>query len=120
MNLINRVKMNQTKTLRELLEMQSRASLLAEQIHAQFNKGLPPGRIVPLLKEQAQNIALLQASLKEYVPDGADREDIEKLKSEFGSLVERTEQNYKAVSKKGLRLTGIGGKPYTPHNARTI
>ena len=100
-------------TLPELLEMQSNASQLAEQIQLRFTEGVPPDRIVPLLKQQAEMIAMFQTSLKAYTPDPADRDDLETLKTEFSRLVKSTDETHRAVSKKGIRLTGIGGKPYT-------
>jgi|GEM_PF-1796523 hypothetical protein len=106
-------------TLPELLEMQSNAARLAQQIQLRFTEGELPNRIVPLLKQQAETIALFQASLKAYVPNSVDREDLDTLKAKFSRLVESTDETYKAVAKKGIRLTGIGGKPYTSNQNKS-
>ena len=107
-------------TLRKLSEMQTRVSLLADQIQEQYSQGPTPERIVPLLKEQAQIIVQLQTSLKEYTPTSEDREEMAKLKVSFRRLVEHTDRNYRNASKIGIRLTGIGGKPYKSINSRAI
>ncbi len=107
-------------TLRKLSEMQTRVSLLVDQIQEQYSQGPTPERIVPLLREQAQIIVQLQTSLTEYTPTSADREEMAKLKVSFRRLVERTDRNYRIASKIGIRLTGIGGKPYKSINSRAI
>ena len=115
-----KTKVSPKMTLRKLSEMQTRVSLLADQIQEQYNQGPTPERIVPLLKEQAQIIVQLQTSLKEYTPTSADREEMAKLKVSFRRLVERTDRNYRIASKIGIRLTGIGGKPYKSINSIAI
>ena len=113
------MRMKPTTPLSEILEMQTRASQLALQIQEQLAHRPSPDQIVPLLKEQSQVISHLQTDLKNYTPDKTDRENFERLKEEFKLLVKRTEQNYQTVSRKGIRLAGVGGKPYTYSGTKT-
>ncbi|MDA0746592.1 MAG: hypothetical protein O2954_08725 [bacterium] len=102
--------------LNEILDLYNQAARLAEKVGSQLQAGASPDGLISFLREQADTIGQLQTSLAELAagepPDASNQQKIEQLKTDFETLVKQTEENYRMAAKKGVRLTGIGGKPY--------
>ena len=112
--------MKQAECLHRVLELQDRAATLAERIGARLKDGAPPDRLLPILREQVETFAQIQAYLEKFkAADSSESRpelqmEVERLKTEFQTLVQASEEQVQLASQKGVRLTGIGGKPYTP------
>ncbi len=101
----------------QITVLKDRAIKQSAQIGQQLAAGVPPETLVALLKTQAETIAQLQTLVAEWA--GQDhlatrRKDIQDLKQTLLQLVQAAEQNVQKATQKGMRLTGIGGKPYVP------
>ena len=112
--------MNRNERLREVSSLRERATSLAEQVESRLRSGRSPARLISLLREQLEVVACIQSTLTELStaessePQAQIREEIERLKTGFRGLVETAEENVRLASQKGVRLTGIGGRPHTP------
>ena len=107
-------------SLHEICGLQERASELAIQVGEKLKAGMPPQRLVSLLKEQAEAVARLHTRLVQAVTEisschhAKDGVELERIKASFQTLVEAAEENYRLATQKGILLPGIGGKPHTP------
>lgn len=112
--------MKQAECLHSLLELQDRAATLAERISARLKDATPPDQLLPILREQVETFAQIQVHLEKFKAAESSesrpelQEGIKRLKTEFQTLVQASEEQVQLASQKGVRLTGIGGKPYTP------
>ncbi len=112
--------MKQTECLHRVFELQDRAATLAERIGARLKDGTPPDQLLPILREQVETFAQIQAHLERFRAAESSESrpelqmEVERLKTEFQTLVQASEEQIQLASQKGVRLTGIGGKPYTP------
>lgn len=110
--------------LREISDLYDRATRLAQQVNDRLKAGQPPELFVDLLREQAEGINRLHGLLAGFSAeefsqsDAGVREEVRRLQAAFKTLVQAAEENHRLVTQKGIRLTGVGGKPYTPRRAR--
>ena len=112
--------MNPAEHLRHIRSIQDRARQLSDQVGESLQAGTPPERLVPLLKTQVETLSQLQNSLArlavESTPEfrAAHREHLKQLKETFQNLADASTAHHQQATRKGIRLTGIGGKPYVP------
>ena len=105
--------------LREINALKDLALDLAGKVGSRLEAGIPPAELVTLLREQTTTIGQFRdrfADFQREVPRETRahyREEIERLRTSFDNLVGASEANYRLASQKGIRLSGIGGKPYT-------
>ena len=112
--------MNRNERLREVSSLRERAASLAVQVESRLRAGRSPDRLISLLREQLEVIDCIRSNLTELSTaessesQAQTREEVERLKADFRGLVETAEENVRLASQKGVRLTGIGGRPHTP------
>ena len=105
--------------LQEINALKDRALDLAGQVGSRLEAGIPPTELVTLLREQATTIGQFRDRFADFQRDvpretrAHFRQEIERLRTSFDSLVGASEANYRLASQKGIRLSGIGGKPHT-------
>ncbi len=110
--------MKAAEQLIEMRALQEQATRLSQHVGTRLKAGLPPTQLIPLLQEQAGVIARLQNRLMDFTPEGPPasrariRQDVDRLKADFKHLVKTTGENHRLAAQKGVRLTGIGGKPF--------
>lgn len=101
----------------ELLTLKDRAVEQADHISAQLAAGTPPDELVVRLQTQVEILSQLQArisDLKNAGWGGVSRREVQGLQQAFQHLVQASENHLRQVSKKGIRLPGLGGKPRLP------
>ena len=105
--------------LDELEALFDRARQLAAEVGQQLESGHAAEVLTPRLRQQAEAMAQLQTGLSGFEPDRICRpreevrKRIDRIRSEFRDLVDRTEANHALASKRGVRVAGVGGKPYS-------
>lgn len=107
--------MTQSEQLEHLNKLCDQARDLSDQIGAQLESGAAPDALVPLLRTQAETITQFQTLLSDFAQAGqinAYAGDIERFKTDFQTLIHTADQHVQKAQKKGVRLTGIGGKPH--------
>ena len=110
--------------LREVSELYDCAARLARQVNDRLKAGQPPDRFVDLLREQAEAVNRLHGLLTGFSTaefsqsDAGAREEVRRIQTAFKALVQAAEENHRLATQKGIRLTGVGGKPYTPRRTR--
>jgi hypothetical protein len=105
----------QIEQIEHLNKLCDQAHDLSNQIGAQLETGAAPETLVPLLKTQAETIVQFQTLLSDFAQAGqinAYANDIERFKISFQTLVQTADQHVQKAQQKGVRLTGIGGKPH--------
>lgn len=101
----------------QILLLKDRATQQSDQIGHHLSEGIPPERLVSLLQIQTETIGQLQTLLVNFAQKdnlNTHREDIQNLKKTLQNLMQAAEQHVQKATQKGMRLTGIGGKPYVP------
>ena len=109
--------MKQSEHLQDLQTLCDQARDQSEQIGAKLDAGAAPETLVPLLKHQTQTIAQFQTRLVHFAQSGeasAFATEIDHLKTRFEQLIQTSEQHLQKAQQKGVRLSGIGGKPHIP------
>jgi len=107
----------QSERLQHLQTLCDQARDQTDQIGAKLDAGATPDTLVPLLNTQAETIAQFQTHLV-YLANSKEKDDfvkdIEHLKTSFEYLIHTSEQHLQKAQQKGVRLSGIGGKPHIP------
>lgn len=101
----------------QILVLKDRVAAQSDQIGRELAEGTPPEKLVPLLKTQAETIAQFRIGLADLAqsPSLAGRRDeLQTLKQAFQNLVHAAEHHVRQATQKGVRVSGIGGKPYVP------
>ena len=102
-----------SSSLAEVLENQKRAIGLASEVGSRLDSGASPQSIVKLLEEQVGIIKEIQKGVSTLGREGnVDEDDFQALKESLKELAGTTETHYQIASRNGIRLSGIGGKPY--------
>ncbi|MDA0711126.1 MAG: hypothetical protein O3B73_13050 [bacterium] len=101
--------------LQHLHRLKDQASTRSAKIGEELGKGLTPDKLVPLLQDQSDLILELHTGILELM-QWADLalhgEDVRLLQKAIGALSKAAEAQLQAATKKGVRLSGIGGKPH--------
>lgn len=111
--------MKPAERLTELMALQGRAEKLSEKVGVRLNGGQSPEQLVPLLQDQVETLKRFQHHLATFVEEGSSdsrtafKTELQKLKHTFQKLLQTSETHTQESTRKGIRLTGIGGKPYT-------
>lgn len=103
--------------IQHLHALKEQAITQSAQITDQLDQGTPPDKLVPLLQTHSETIQSLQTGIKELAQSPHIAQHIEEVKILQQTLKELAEAAHTQVQKatqKGVRLTGIGGKPYIP------
>ena len=112
--------MKPAEILHRLLDIERAVSDLSEEVRVGLADGRSPDALVPLLQDQAGALRDFQARLEDLTrtcpreEKAAIQNELEDLGRRFEKLVEESKSNYQRVAQVGFRLTGIGGKSYTP------
>jgi len=111
--------MKQAESLKKVLELQGKSVILSKKISKKLKDKTLPVLLLPVLKEQVKNLSQIQLQIGKFKLDkycGSHselKEEVENLKTKFSALVKNSEDQVLLASKKGIRLTGTGGKPYS-------
>ena len=95
--------------------LKDQAITQSAQIGDQLNQGTPPDKLVPLLQAHAETVKTLQAGIRELAQSthlDQHHNDIKILQQALKELAETTQSQVQKATQKGMRLTGIGGKPH--------
>lgn len=106
-----------SNTFKDLLALKDRALEQADHIGHRLAEGTPPEDLVPLLNAQVETLAQLQSRISDMNATGwreVPGQEVQRFQKAFQHLVEVSENHLRQVSQKGIRLTGIGGKPRVP------
>ena len=107
--------------LNELTALKDQALDQANQIGRQIDAGTPSDKLVPLLQSQVETLTQFQMRLSDFVksdPGEVHREAVQQLKIAVQNLSQTANRHVQRASKKGVRLSGIGGKPHMPNRKR--
>ena len=105
--------------LDELDALFDRAKQLAAEVGQQLESGQAAEDLTPRLKLQVEAMTQLQTDLSGFEPDRVSRpreevrQRIDRIRSEFKDLVDKTEANHALAAKRGVRVAGVGGRPYS-------
>ncbi len=95
--------------------LKDQAITQSAQIGDQLNQGTPPDKLVPLLQTHSQTIQALQVGIRELAQSthiAQHQHDIQLLQKALKELAEAAQVQVQKATQKGVRLTGIGGKPH--------
>ncbi|MBT3605401.1 MAG: hypothetical protein HOE48_25580 [Candidatus Latescibacteria bacterium] len=101
--------------VRHLHTLKDQAITQSAQISDQLNQGISTDKLVPLLQKQAETIKSLQAGIQELSQSTQivqHKDDIKILQQTLKELAEAAQEQVQKTTQKGVRLTGIGGKPH--------
>lgn len=109
---------------REIVACQECLSNCAVQLRPHLQAGAEAENLAPVLQRYREEADRLQAlvsalgkKLREASPAPGRREEVrravEDVKTRLAQLVEESGDNYTAVSRRGVRIPGVGGRPYT-------
>lgn len=101
--------------LEHLNTLKDQAHTQSAQIGEQLNQGTPPDKLVPLLQAQADTIKMLQTGIQAVAQDpqiAQHQNAIKNLQKALQDLAQQTQSHVQKATQKGVRLTGIGGKPH--------
>jgi len=107
-----------TDPLEELIALFDSARRQAKEVGELLGSGQSAEALTARLREQAGTMAQLQALLSEFSPERSLRtrseikRSIDGMRSDFKDLVKSAEANHRLAARKGVRLTGLGGKPH--------
>lgn len=114
--------MKPTEPLIHLMALQEHAADLSRQVDARLTAESPE-QLVPLLQDQVETLKRFQNHLTTFIAEGSSdarsafQAELQELKTTFQKLVQSSEAHYQKSTQQGIRLTGIGGKPYSPHRS---
>jgi len=95
--------------------LKDQAIAQSAQIGEQLNQGTPPDKLVPLLQTHSETIQKLQAGIQALAQStniAPYHNDIKLLQQALKELAEAAQLQVQKATQKGVRLTGIGGKPH--------
>ena len=98
-----------------LLTLKDQALAQSAQIGEQLNQGIPPDKLVSLLQAQSETVKTLQMGIQELAQEThitQHHNNIKILQQALKELAEAAQAHVKQATQKGVRLTGIGGKPH--------
>ncbi len=104
--------------INELVRLFDEARSLAGEVGEQLATGAASEELTAKLKRQADTTTRLHSLLAEFSMDktGRPRPEVlsllEQMRSEFEALVKATADNHESASVKGVRVAGVGGRPY--------
>jgi len=101
--------------LQHLNTLKDQALAQSAQIGEQLNQGTPPDKLVPLLETQANTIKQLQTGIQTLAQEtqiNQYHDAIKALQQALQDLAQQTQTQVQKATQKGVRLTGIGGKPH--------
>jgi hypothetical protein len=105
--------------LEKLIGLFDSARDQARAVGDMLESGRPAETLTERLREQADTMVRFQALLAEFRPEQSRKarseikRRVEDMRTQFEDLVKVTEANHRLASKKGVRLSGLGGKPHT-------
>lgn len=108
---------------REIVACQEALSACAAQARSHLQDGLDADRMKPAFQRHAEEAARLRTlvdalgkSLKERAVAPGRREEVrqavEGVKMRLARLADETDANFATASRKGVRIPGVGGRPY--------
>ena len=111
----------------DILACEKALSASAAQVRPRLSAGADPDQVKPALQEQAEGARRLQAlvktlgeKLREVRIDPGRQEEvrraIEGVKTRLACLVGEVEADYALTSRRGVRIPGVGGRPYPRKN----
>lgn len=101
--------------VQHLHTLKDQAVSQSAQISDQLNQGMSTDKLVPLLQKQAETIKSLQVGIQELSQTTEilqHKDDIKALQQTLKELAEAAQKQVQKATQKGVRLTGIGGKPH--------
>lgn len=101
--------------IRHLHTLKDQALTQSAQIGEQLQQGIPPDKLVSLLQAQSETVKTLQAGIRELGREtqiAQHHNDIKILQTALKELAEAAQAHVQQATQKGVRLTGIGGKPH--------
>lgn len=105
--------------LEKLIGLFDSARRQAQEVGELLESGRPAETLTERLGKQAETMVRFQALLAEFKPEQSRKAHseikrrVEDMRKQFEDLVKATEANHRLASKKGVRLSGLGGKPHT-------
>ncbi len=111
----------------EILACEKALSASAAQVRPCLSAGADPDQVRPALQEQAEGARRLQNLVKTLGEklrgvriDPGRREEVrravEAVKARLACLAGEVEADYAQTSRKGVRIPGVGGRPYPRKN----
>ena len=108
---------------REIVACQDALSASVAQARSHLQDGLDADRMKSAFQQHAEEAARLRTlvdalgkSLKERAVAPGRREEVRQavdgVKARLARLVDQTDANYATASRKGVRIPGVGGRPY--------
>jgi hypothetical protein len=111
------------KLCEDILACEKALSASAARVRPRLSAGADPDQVRPALQEQAEGAQRLQTlvkalgeKLREARIDPGRREEVrravEAVKTRLASLAGEVESDYALTSRRGVRIPGVGGRPY--------
>ena len=108
---------------REIVACQEALSACVAQARLHLQAGLDADRMRPVFQQHAEEAARLRTLVdalgerlreKSVAPGRREevRQAVEGVKARLARLVDQTDANYATASRKGVRIPGVGGRPY--------
>ncbi|MFT5369113.1 MAG: hypothetical protein ACI8V2_004087 [Candidatus Latescibacterota bacterium] len=103
--------------IQHLHTLKDQAFTQSALISDQLTKGTPSDKLVPLLQTQSETIKTLHAGIQELAKEThitQHHDDIKILQQALKELAEAAQTQFTQATQKGVRIMGVGGKPYIP------
>lgn len=115
---------------RDIFACQDDLSVGAAQVRPYLSSGADAHRVTPMLQQQAEGAVRLKTlvetlgrRLGEARTDARQRDEVreavEAMKVRLADLVGEADANYSLISRRGVRVPGVGGRPYPRRPLKT-